>query len=179
LTFAAEDVAAGATEFKCAPPIRERANRDALWQALLDGDLQLVASDHSPCPPAMKCARQGDFMKAWGGIAGLELGLAATWTGLSSRGGGLEQLVEWLCTAPARLAGFEGRKGVITAGADADLVIWDPNASFTVEPDRLHHRHKLTPYAGLTLRGRIMETLVGGHLVHERGIVDTAHGRLH
>lgn len=179
LTFAAEDVAPGATAFKCAPPIRERANREGLWAALLEGDLQLVASDHSPSPPAMKYVRDGDFRKAWGGIAGLELGLAATWTGLSSRGGGLERLVDWLSAAPARLAGLEGRKGVIAAGADADLVIWDPNASFTVDPVRLHHRHKLTPYAGMTLRGRVMATFVGGHLVHERGIVDTAHGRLH
>ncbi len=179
LTFAAEDIAAGATEFKCAPPIRERANRDALWQALLEGDLQLVATDHSPCPPAMKCARDGDFLRAWGGIAGLELGLAATWAGLSSRGGGLERLTEWLCTAPARLAGFEGRKGVIAADADADILIWDPNASFVVDPDRLHHRHKMTPYAGLTLRGRVEATIVGGHLVHERGMVDSAHGRLY
>jgi allantoinase len=179
LTFAAEDIAPRATAFKCAPPIRARADRDALWQALLDGDLQLVASDHSPCPPEMKTAVDGDFLKAWGGVAGLELGLAATWTGLSGRGGDPEHLVQWLSAAPARLAGFEGRKGAIAAGADADLVIWDPNASFTVEPDRLHHRHTLTPYAGLTFRGRVQATLVGGHLVHERGIVDTAHGRIH
>jgi allantoinase len=179
LTFAAEDIAAGATEFKCAPPIRERANREALWRALLDGDLQLVATDHSPCPPGMKCRTDGDFLRAWGGIAGLELGLAATWTGLSSRGGGLEHLTEWLCAAPARLAGFEGRKGVIAAGADADILVWDPNASVAVEPDRLHHRHTLTPYAGLTLRGRVEATIVGGHLVHERGMVDSAHGRLY
>ena len=179
LTFAAEDISAGATQFKCAPPLRDRANRDALWQALVAGDLQLVASDHSPCPPSMKCLRDGDFMKAWGGIAGLELSLPAVWTGLSSRGGGLERLTEWLSTAPARLAGFEGRKGVIAPGADADLVIWDPNATFIVDPERLHQRHKLTPYAGMTLRGRVDATLIRGHLVHERGMVDNAHGRLH
>jgi allantoinase len=179
LTFASEDVAAGATEFKCAPPIRDRANRDALWTALLDGDLQLVVTDHSPCPPSLKCRNDGDFLRAWGGIAGLELGLAATWTGLSSRGGGVERLSEWLCAAPARLAGFEGRKGVIAADADADILIWDPNASVTVDPDRLHHRHTLTPYAGMTLRGRVEATIVGGHLVHERGMVDNAHGQLH
>lgn len=179
LTFAADDVRDGATEFKCAPPIRERADRQALWQALLDGDLQLVATDHSPCPPEMKSRRKGDFLEAWGGIASLELGLAATWTGLSRRGGGLERLTEWMCAAPARLAGFEGRKGLIAADADADLIIWDPNASLRVDPERLHHRHKLTPYAGLTLRGRVEATIVGGHLVHERGIVNTAHGCLH
>ena len=179
LTFAADDIAAGATQFKCAPPLRDRANRDALWQALLAGDLQLIASDHSPCPPSMKCLRDGNFMKAWGGIAGLEVGLAAVWTGLSSRGGGLERLTEWLSAAPARLAGFEGRKGVIAAGADADLVVWDPNATFVVEAERLHQRHKLTPYSGMTLRGRVDATLIRGHLVHERGMVDNAHGRLH
>jgi len=179
LTFAAEDIAAGATEFKCAPPVRDRANRELLWQALIAGDLQLIASDHSPCPPGMKAQRDGDFMKAWGGIAGLELSLAAVWTGLSSRGGGVERLCEWLCAAPARLAGFEGRKGEIAPGADADLVIWDPDASVTVDGDRLHHRHKLTPYHGITLRGRVDATLIRGHLVHERGMVDNAHGRLH
>jgi allantoinase len=179
LTFAAADIGAGATQFKCAPPIRDRANRDALWEALFAGDLQLVASDHSPCPPSMKCPHDGDFMKAWGGISGLEISLAAVWTGLSSRGGGLERLTEWLSAAPARLAGFEGRKGVIAAGADADLVIWDPNATFAVDAERLHQRHKLTPYAGMTLRGRVDATLIRGHLVHERGMVDHAHGRLH
>jgi len=179
LTFAAEDIAAGATQFKCAPPLRDRANRERLWQALIAGDLQLIASDHSPCPPGMKAQRDADFMKAWGGISGLELSLAAVWTGLSSRGGGVERLCEWLCAAPARLAGFEGRKGAIAAGADADLVIWDPDASVTVDGDRLHHRHKLTPYHGMTLRGRVDATLIRGHLVHERGMVDNAHGRLH
>jgi allantoinase len=179
LTFAAEDIAAGATQFKCAPPIRDRANRELLWEALMAGDLQLVASDHSPCPPGMKAQRDGDFMKAWGGISGLELSLAVVWTGLSSRGGGVEHLCEWLSTAPARLAGFEGRKGAIAAGADADLVIWDPNVSVAVDGERLHHRHKLTPYHGMTLRGRVDATLIRGHLVHERGMVDNAHGRLH
>lgn len=179
LTFAAEEIPPGATGFKCAPPIRERANREALWHALLEGDLQLVATDHSPCPPGMKCLREGDFLDAWGGISSLELGLSATWTGLSSRGGGPERLTEWLSTAPARLAGLAGRKGVLAAEADADILIWDPNASFVVEPGRLHSRHQLTPYSGLTLRGRVEETIVGGHLVHERGIVDSAHGRLH
>jgi allantoinase len=179
LTFAAEDIAAGATEFKCAPPLRDRANRDRLWEALIAGDLQLIASDHSPCPPGLKALRAGDFMRAWGGIAGLELTLSAVWTGLSSRGGDVERLCEWLSAAPAQLAGFGGRKGEIAAGADADLVIWDPNASVVVDGDRLHHRHKLTPYHGMTLRGRVDATLIRGHLVHERGMVDNAHGRLH
>ena len=127
----------------------------------------------------MKCRRDGDFVKAWGGISSLELGLAAIWTGLSSRGGGADRLTEWLSAAPARLAGFAGRKGVLQANADADILIWDPDATFTVDPRRLHHRHKLTPYAGLTMRGRVEATIVGGHLVHERGMVDGSHGRLH
>jgi allantoinase len=179
LTFASETIAAGATLFKCAPPIRNGTSRDGLWQALIDGDLQLVASDHSPCPPSLKRSEAGDFVQAQEGIAGLELGLAVTWSGLSRRGGGIERLVEWLSAGPARLAGFEGRKGVIAAGADADILVWDPNAVFTVDAARLHHRHKLTPYAGMTLHGRVEATIVGGHLVHERGIVSGAHGYLH
>lgn len=179
LTFAAESIPAGATLFKCVPPIRDAASRDALWQALLAGDLQLVVSDHSPCPPSLKRALAGDFVHAQAGIAALELGLAATWSGLSIRGGGIERLVEWLSAAPARLAGFGARKGVLAAGADADLIVWNPNAVFTVDAARLHHRHKLTPYAGMTLHGRVEATIVGGHLVHERGIVSGAHGYLH
>ncbi len=179
LTFAAETIEAGATLFKCAPPIRDAASREALWRALIDGDLQLVASGHAPCLPSLKREQTGDFVNAQDGIAGLELGLAVTWSGLSRRGGGIERLVEWLSAGPARLAGFEERKGVLAAGADADIVIWDPNALLTVETARLHNRHKLTPYAGMTLHGRVEATIVGGHLVHERGIVSGAHGYLY
>jgi len=167
LTFCAEEIPDGATLFKCAPPIRGRANREALWQALLDGVIDLIATDHSPCPPAMK--GDGDFLRAWGGIAALELSLPAVWTGAAARGVPLEGLARWLSAAPARLADLYGRKGTIAAGADADLVIWDPDAEFVVDERRLHQRHKRTPYEGMTLRGRIKETYARGRLVYRDG----------
>jgi len=167
LTFCAEEIPDGATLFKCAPPIRGRANREALWQALLDGVIDLIATDHSPCPPAMK--GDGDFLRAWGGIAALELSLPAVWTGAAARGVPLERVARWLSAAPARLADLRGRKGTIAAGADADLVIWDPDAEFVVDERRLHQRHKRTPYEGMTLRGRIKETYARGRLVYRDG----------
>jgi allantoinase len=163
LTFSAGEIPEGATMFKCAPPIRDGATRDTLWNALRDGTIDLVATDHSPCPPGMK--GNGDFLAAWGGIASLELGLAAVWTGASARGIRVERLAEWLCAAPARLAGL-GDRGVIAPGMRADLVAWDPESELTVDPSRLHHRHRRTPYEGLRLRGRVLETYVGGDLVY-------------
>ncbi|HEX9366308.1 MAG TPA: allantoinase AllB [Vicinamibacterales bacterium] len=167
LTFSAEDIPDGATLFKCAPPIRGWANREALWQALADGDIDLIATDHSPCPPSMKA--DGDFVRAWGGIAALELSLPAVWTGASARGMALERMAQWLSAAPARLASLDGRKGSIAAGKDADLVVWNPEAELLVDERRLHQRHKRTPYAGLTLRGRVMETYARGRVVYRDG----------
>jgi allantoinase len=166
LSFCAEEIRDGQTQFKCAPPIRERVHRDALWRALEDGPLDLVATDHSPCPPAMK--GDGDFLAAWGGIASLELSLAATWTGAAARGFPLTRLAEWLCAAPARLAGLADR-GVIAPGARADLVMWDPEARVRVDEATLRQRHKRTPYHGLELRGRVVRTYVGGRLVYGDG----------
>ena len=164
LTFAAEEIPDEATLFKCAPPIRGAATRDALWGALEDGDIDLIATDHSPCPPAMK--GDGDFLRAWGGIASLELSLPAVWTGASARGIGLERIVDWLSAAPARLAGVEDRKGSIAPGKDADLVVWNPDAEFVVDETALHQRHKRTPYAGRRLRGVVVETFARGQLVY-------------
>jgi allantoinase len=166
LTFAAEDIARGATEFKCAPPIRERVEHEALWDALLRGDLDLVASDHSPSPPRLK-QTGGDFFAAWGGIASLQVSLAAVWTGARARGAGPERVAQWMSAGPARLLGLANRKGAITEGFDADLVIWDPDTPFVVNPARLHHRHPVTPYAGLTLYGTVRSTLVGGRIIPE------------
>lgn len=166
LTFCADDIADGVTLLKCAPPIRARAHREALWQALRDGDIDFVATDHSPCPPSMK--GNGDFLAAWGGIASLELSLAATWTGASARGLSIARLAGWLCAGPARLAGLTTR-GAIEPGRDADFVIWDPDAEFVVDEGALHQRHKHTPYAGLSLRGRVLETWVGGRVVYREG----------
>ena len=169
LTFAAEEIPDGSVAFKCAPPLRSRENRERLWEALRDGVLDLVATDHSPCPPAMKKVEAGDFRGAWGGISSLELALPAVWTGARERGFTIEDLATWMCAAPSKLAGLEDRKGRIAPGYDADLVVWDPEAGFEVNPERLHHRHKLTPYAGRTLHGVVIRTLLRGETVYENG----------
>ena len=169
LTFASEEIPDRATEFKCAPPIRERGNREQLWAALHDGTIDLIASDHSPCPPAMKLRESGDFMQAWGGIASLQITLPAVWTAARSRGYPLSQVIRWMCEAPARLAGLQTRKGAIAVGRDADLVIFNPDGKFRVDPARLHHHHKITPYAGRELAGIVEATFVRGQKVFERG----------
>jgi allantoinase len=169
LTFAAEDIPDGATAFKCAPPIRSREHREGLWRGLADGDIDLVATDHSPAPPSMKCLDTGDFMRAWGGIASLQIGLSAVWTGAAARGFSIADVVRWMCRAPAQLAGLEARKGAIATGKDADLIVWDPDAESSVDPAALYHRHPVTPYAGLRLRGRVVTTLVRGEPVLRDG----------
>ncbi|MGQ0702487.1 MAG: allantoinase AllB [Gemmatimonadales bacterium] len=163
LTFAAEEIPDGATEYKCAPPIRSAAEREALWSALLAGEIDCVVSDHSPCPPELK-GQEGDFFAAWGGIASLELSLSAVWTGARARGVRPERLAEWMSTAPARLVGLADR-GQIAERQRADLVVWDPERRFVVDPNRLVQRHKLTPYAGRELFGVVQATYVGGRPV--------------
>jgi len=178
LHFAAEEIPDGACQFKCAPPIRERANNERLWDALGQGAIDLVATDHSPCPPAMKRLDAGDFASAWGGIASLQLGLAATWTGARPRGFGIERVAEWMSHAPARLAGL-ARKGRIAAGRDADLVVVRPDEEFVVDPATLYHRHSITPYAGARLRGVVTTTYLRGRPVFEHGAaVPTTTGRI-
>jgi allantoinase len=164
LSFAAEEIPDGATRFKCAPPIRAAATREALWNALEHGEIDLVASDHSPAPEALKAG--GDFVAAWGGIASLELGLAAVWTRASARGVGSDRVSAWMSTAPAALARLATRTGAIAPGLDADLVVWDPAVEWIVDERRLRQRHKLTPYHGRSLRGRAIETYVRGRLVY-------------
>lgn len=167
LTFSADEIPDGGVAFKCAPPIRSPENREHLWEALREGLLDLVVTDHSPSPPALKRVETGDFRGAWGGIASLQLALPAVWAGARARGFTVADLSRWMCAAPARLAGLEGRKGAIVPGADADLVVWDPEASFLVEPLALWHRHKLTPYAGRTLAGVVHRTLLRGETVYD------------
>ncbi|PTL81504.1 allantoinase AllB [Vitiosangium sp. GDMCC 1.1324] len=169
LTFDAEHIPDGATYLKCAPPIREAENREKLWAGLARGEIDMVVSDHSPCTPGLKHLDKGDFAAAWGGIASLQFSLPAVWTGMRARGHGLESLVRWMCQNPARLIGLEGVKGSLTPGADADLIVFDPEASFTPEPSRVLHRHSLTPYTGRPLVGVVERTYVRGQQVQTRG----------
>jgi allantoinase len=166
LALSAEEVPDGGTAFKCAPPIREAANAERLWGGLAEGAIGFVVSDHSPSPPDLK---RGDFLTAWGGIASLQLTLAATWTAARRRGFGIGELGRWMATAPAAFAGLS-RKGAIEPGRDADLVVWEPDAAFAVDPHALHHRHPVTPYAGRTLRGVVRATYVRGEPVYRDGV---------
>jgi allantoinase len=174
LFFAAEEVPDGATEFKCCPPIRDAANREALWRGLEAGVIDCVVSDHSPCPPQLKAfgpagpggrlpaaPRSGDFGAAWGGIASLQLGLSAVWTVARRRGRALDDVARWMASAPAALASLPA-KGRLAVGCDADLVAFDPGDSYRVDPARLLHRHRFTPYAGRTLAGRVRQAWLGG-----------------
>lgn len=169
LYFAAEQIPDGATRFKCCPPIRERENLENLWSALGDGTIDMVVSDHSPCPPEMKLAESGDFLRAWGGISSLQLRLPVMWTEARRRGFSIGNLVEWLCRAPARLVGLDGRKGSLAAGYDADVVIWNPEMSWRVEPNAIHHRHKETPYEGQVFQGVVQSTFLRGRKVYDSG----------
>ncbi|HRD62830.1 MAG TPA: allantoinase AllB [Nocardioides sp.] len=173
LTFDAEHIADGAPELKCCPPIREADNREALWAALGSGDIDFVVSDHSPCTPELKARGGGDFGAAWGGVASVQLGLSAVWTGARDRGHGLADVVRWMATAPADRVGL-AHKGRIAVGADADLVRFAPDEEYTVDVTKLHHRNPVSAYAGRRLAGVVRETWL-------RGVpVDPAvpHGRL-
>lgn len=161
LTFCAEDIPDGATEFKCCPPIRETKNRDLLWQALADGVIDCVVSDHSPCTPELKQRELGDFSLAWGGIASLQLGLPAVWTQARLRGVGLGQVARWMSTRSADLVGLH-RKGRIEPGSDADLCVFAPEESFVVDAQRLFHRNPVTPYHGRELTGVVRSTWLRG-----------------
>jgi allantoinase len=171
LHFTAEAIPDGATPFKCAPPIREADNREELWRALAEGVLDFVASDHSPCSPNLKAIEIGDFVKAWGGVSGLQLALPVVWTEAAQRGHTLVDIARWMSAGPARLAGLTGKKGAIAARCDADFVVFADTETTVVTPDSVQHRHKVTPYAGETLRGVIHATYLRGTRVAERGRV--------
>jgi allantoinase len=175
LSLHADRVPDGATEFACAPPIRDEANCDALWAALADGTLDMVVSDHSPCAAELKFAASGDFGRAWGGISSLQLGLSLVWTQAWRRGFGLIDVVRWMAEQPALLAGLM-TKGRIAAGAVADFCVFDPLARFVVDPARLFHRQTLTPYAGMALRGSVRETWLAGVRIDPGG--GEPHGHL-
>ncbi|MGH3361491.1 MAG: allantoinase AllB [Nocardioides sp.] len=164
LTFDAAEIPDGSTEFKCCPPIREADNRDRLWDGLAAGDIDFVVTDHSPCVAEFKRRGAGDFALAWGGIASLQLGLPAVWTGARERGHGLADVARWMATAPADRAGL-GDRGRIEVGATADLCVFAPDESFVVDPARLLHRNPVSAYAGRTLTGTVRQTWLHGVLV--------------
>ncbi|MFF1558233.1 allantoinase AllB [Streptomyces sp. NPDC058279] len=174
LTLTAEEVPDGASEFKCCPPIREAANQDLLWDALADGTIDCVVSDHSPSTADLKT---GDFATAWGGISSLQLGLPAIWTEARKRGRTLEEVVRWMSTAPAALAGLAA-KGAIEAGRDADFAVLAPEETFTVDPAHLHHRNQVTAYAGKTLHGVVKSTWLRGTQIADHGTPTEPTGRL-
>jgi allantoinase len=171
LYFAAETIADGNTLLKCAPPIRSEANRRALWEGLRDGTIDLIATDHSPCPPEMKGLEAGSFREAWGGIASISLGLPVVWTKADESGFGLLDVARWMAAKPATLAGISKRKGRIAAGFDADLVVFSPEETYTVTEKDLYFRHRVSPYGGERLRGKVRKTYVRGHLVFDEGQV--------
>jgi allantoinase len=167
LCLEAESIPNGATHFKCAPPIRDHANREALWRGLFEGVIDFVITDHSPCTPGLKQLERGDFHAAWGGISSLQLGLSTIWSEASARGATLVQLAAWLSERPARFAGLGPIKGKLAPGYDADLVVWDPDARFRVSAEQLLFRHKLSPYIGAELKGRVHSTYLRGREVFD------------
>jgi allantoinase len=179
LFFASRSIRSGQTEFKCAPPFRDLQTRKKLWAALGKGAIDFVVSDHSPSPPALKCLDTGDFIRAWGGISSLQLGLPAVWTKMRQSNDSLKRLARWMCSGPAHLAGLEKYKGAIAVGCDADIVVWNPEKRFVVKPGMLLHRHKLTPYAKQSLRGVVEATFLRGEMIYDRGrFLGTPEGRL-
>ncbi len=177
LTFSAEDVPEGGTAFKCAPPIRAVTHREALWRGVKDGTCEMIVSDHSPAPPSLKAVEAGDFSAAWGGIASLELSLAAVWTEASTRGFSPSDVARWMSERPARLCGLGGRKGAIRPGYDADVIVWNPDARRNVSSRSLQQRHQLTPYQGRTLLGAVDAAYLRGTRIWDaRGLLASAQG---
>ena len=177
LHFAAEDIPDGATLLKCAPPIRNRANQQALWQALRYGIIDMIVTDHSPCPPGMKRTDTGRFDQAWGGIASLSVALPLIHTECLSRGFTLDHIARWMSSAPASLAGIEHQAGSLEPNREASFIIFDTEAEFTVTPGKLHYRHPISAYMGETLRGTVQATYLRGKPIYQNGLIsDTPYG---
>lgn len=169
LYFNAEEIKDGQTQFKCAPPVREKENNERLWHALKDGIIDFVATDHSPAPPEIKELSSGNFMKAWGGISSLQFSLPVLWTAARKHDCELSDIAKWLCEKPAILSGLQKTKGKIQKGYDADLVVWDPEKNFIVAENMIHHKHKVTPYLNEELFGVIEQTWLSGEKVFDNG----------
>ena len=168
LYFSSDEIPDGRPEFKCTPPIRNKQNNGQLWRALENGDIDFVATDHSPAPPALKCFDTGDLQKAWGGISSLQFLLPVIWTKCQQQGKSFDFLVKVLCENAADFIG-QSKKGRILPGYDADLVIWDPESTFTVTREAIHYQHKISPYIGESLLGVVHMTYVNGQLAYRQG----------
>ena len=168
LTIASENIPDGKTLFKCCPPIRENENREHLWQAITDGRLDFIVSDHSPCTPELKHIDTGDIEKAWGGISALQFGISLIWTEAKVRGFSLVDIARLMSTQTAKFAGLDSVKGEIKSGNHADFLVFDPNAEFTITNEMIKHRHHITPYAGRTVTGQVQHTFVRGHHVYQQ-----------
>jgi allantoinase len=175
LTLTAEEVPDGATQFKCCPPIREAGNQGALWEGLADSTIDCITSDHSPSTIDLKRLDTGDFSQAWGGISSLQIGLPAIWTEARHRGHTLRDVARWMSAAPAALSGLS-HKGAIAPGHDADFAVLAPESTFTVDPAALHHRNRITPYAGRTLHGVVRSTWLRGQLIADHGRITSRPG---
>ena len=178
LYFTSEEIPDGATQFKCAPPIREKENNEKLWIALKDGVIDFVATDHSPSTPDLKKLETGDFTKAWGGIASLQFSLPVLWTSARRRNCSIVDMAKWLAEKPAVLAGIQKSKGKIHKGFDADLVVWDPEKKFVVTEDIIHHKHKITPYLNEELYGVVEQTWLKGKEVLNNGKMELNRGKI-
>jgi allantoinase len=178
LHFSAEEIPDGSTLHKCAPPIRTRANREQLWQALRDNIIDMIVTDHSPCPPEMKRTDTGRFDQAWGGIASLSLALPIIHTEAHQRGFTLDHIARWMSKAPASLAGFSRKTGALAPNREANFVIFDTESTFIVTPNKLHHRHPISPYLNETLRGQVLSTWLRGEPVYQNAaFAETPRGR--
>jgi allantoinase len=169
LTLCAENIPDGKPLFKCCPPIREKENQERLWQGLMDDVVDFIVSDHSPCSPQLRLLDTGDIRHAWGGISSLQFGLSIIWTAARERGVELHQVADWMSTRPARFAGLGDRKGRIAPGYDADLVVFADTESYTIRPEIIKYRHKVTPYEGRLVYGLVRATYVRGHRVYADG----------
>jgi len=178
LYFTAEQIGDGQTQFKCAPPIREKENNEKLWQALKDGVIDFVATDHSPSTPDLKQLQTGDFTKAWGGIASLQLALPVLWTAAKRHDCSIADVAKWLCENSSTLPGLENSKGKILKGHDADLVVWDPEQKFVVTENIIRHKHKITPYLSEELYGVVQQTWLSGKKVFDSGKMELGRGKI-
>ena len=180
LHFDADHIPKGATQYKCCPPIRDLENKKQLWAAVLDGTIDYVVSDHSPCTANLKVLDKGDFMEAWGGIASVQFGLSALWTAGQEFGLQFHQVARLLCENTAQQVGLADCKGRLAPGFDADIVIWNPDTQFTVEKSDLLFKNKLTPYEGKILKGKVEKTILSGKLIYDSrtGVDKTAYGKI-